>query len=72
MNFWGIWQFAQNKSAAKDLIEFLMQPENVDARSTAVMGYDLSELLRELESMPRRVRRVDIALVNCSFETVTW
>jgi ABC-type glycerol-3-phosphate transport system substrate-binding protein len=41
MNFWAIWQFAQNKKAAKDLIEFLMQPANVDARSTAVMGYDL-------------------------------
>ena len=41
MNFWGIWKFAQNKSAAKDLIEFLMQPAMVDARSTAVLGYDL-------------------------------
>jgi len=41
MNFWAIWQFAQNKSAAKDLIEFLMQPDNVDARSTSVLGYDL-------------------------------
>ena len=41
MNFWAIWQFAQNKSAAKELIEFLMQPDNVDARSTAVLGYDL-------------------------------
>jgi len=41
MNFWAIWQFAQNKSAAKDLIEFLMQTDNVDARSTAVVGFDL-------------------------------
>ena len=41
MNFWAIWQFAQNKSAAKELIEFLMQPENVDARSASVLGYDL-------------------------------
>ncbi|MBM3649819.1 MAG: extracellular solute-binding protein [Alphaproteobacteria bacterium] len=41
MNFWAIWQFAQNKKQAKALIEFLMQPANVDARSTAVMGYDL-------------------------------
>jgi ABC-type glycerol-3-phosphate transport system substrate-binding protein len=41
MNFWGIWQFAQNKSAAKELIEFLMQPDMVDARSAAVLGYDL-------------------------------
>ena len=50
MNFWGIWQFAQNKSAAKDLIEFLMQPENVDARSTAVMGYDLPPFAKMAES----------------------
>jgi ABC-type glycerol-3-phosphate transport system substrate-binding protein len=41
MNFWGTWQFAKNKSAAKELIEFLMQAENVDARSAAVLGYDL-------------------------------
>ena len=39
--FWAIWQFAKNKSGAKDLIEFLMQPENVATRSTAVLGYDL-------------------------------
>lgn len=50
MNFWGIWQFAQNKSAAKDLIEFLMQPDNVDARSTAVMGYDLPPFQKMSES----------------------
>jgi ABC-type glycerol-3-phosphate transport system substrate-binding protein len=39
--FWGIWQFAQNKTAAKELIEFLMQRDNVEARCTAVSGYDL-------------------------------
>jgi ABC-type glycerol-3-phosphate transport system substrate-binding protein len=50
MNFWGIWQFAKNKSAAKDLIEFLMQPENVDARSTAVVGYDLPPFAKMTES----------------------
>ncbi len=50
MNFWGIWQFAQNKGAAKDLIEFLMQPDNVDARSTAVMGYDLPPYAKMSES----------------------
>lgn len=50
MNFWGIWQFAQNKSAAKDLIEFLMQAENVDARSTAVLGYDLPPYQKMAES----------------------
>jgi ABC-type glycerol-3-phosphate transport system substrate-binding protein len=50
MNFWAIWQFAQNKSAAKDLIEFLMQPENVDARSTSVLGYDLPPYQKMSES----------------------
>jgi ABC-type glycerol-3-phosphate transport system substrate-binding protein len=39
--FWGIWQFSQNKTAAKELIEFLMQREQVEARENAVMGYDL-------------------------------
>lgn len=39
--FWAIWQFAKNKSGAKELIEFLMQPENVAARSASVLGYDL-------------------------------
>lgn len=50
INFWGIWQFAQNKSAAKDLIEFLMQVEHVDARSTAVLGYDLPPYKKMAES----------------------
>jgi len=50
MNFWAIWQFAQNKSAAKDLIEFLMQTDNVDARSTAVLGYDLPPYEKMAES----------------------
>ncbi len=38
---WGVWQFAENKSAAKDIIEYLMQRENVEARCNAVDGYDL-------------------------------
>jgi len=50
MFFWAIWQFAQNKSAAKDLIEFLMQTDNVDARSTAVLGYDLPPYEKMAES----------------------
>ena len=41
MNFFGIWEFAPNKSAAKELAEYLMQANNVDERSAAVMGYDL-------------------------------
>ena len=39
--FWGIWQFSQNKTAAKDLIEYLMQREQVQARDEVVQGYDL-------------------------------
>ena len=39
--FWGVYSFSQNKSAGKDLIEFLMQRENVEARDNASEGYDL-------------------------------
>ena len=39
--FWGVWQFAKNKSAAKELIEWLMQREQVEPLVTAVHGYDL-------------------------------
>jgi len=40
-NFWGIWSFAKNKSAAKDLIIYLMQRERVQARCDATIGYDI-------------------------------
>jgi hypothetical protein len=39
--FWGIYSFSKNQSAAKDLIEYLMQREQIEARSNAVAGYDL-------------------------------
>jgi len=39
--FWGIWKFAQNKPAAKDLIIHLSQTDLVRERVTAVEGYDL-------------------------------
>ena len=39
--FLGRLQFQQNKSAAKDLLEFLMQRDNVEARDIASDGYDL-------------------------------
>ena len=39
--FWGIWKFSKNKSAAKDLIEYLCQRPMVEERCTAVDGYDL-------------------------------
>ena len=39
--FWGVYNFSRNKSAGKDLIEFLMQRPNVEARDIASDGYDL-------------------------------
>lgn len=39
--FWGIWSFSRNQSAAKELIEYLMQREQVEARDSVVEGYDL-------------------------------
>jgi hypothetical protein len=39
--FWGTYSFSPNKSAGKDLVEFLMQRENVEARDIASEGYDL-------------------------------
>lgn len=37
----GVWDFSPNKSAAKELITFLSQRENVEARCNATYGYDL-------------------------------
>jgi ABC-type glycerol-3-phosphate transport system substrate-binding protein len=39
--FWGVWSFSRNKPAAKDLIEFLCQREQVEERCNVVEGYDL-------------------------------
>lgn len=39
--FWGTYNFSQNKTAGKELVEFLMQRENVEARDNACEGYDL-------------------------------
>lgn len=38
---WGVWKFSQNKTAAKELIEFLSQREQVEARCNVVSGYDV-------------------------------
>ena len=38
---WGVWKFSRNKTAGKELIEFLSQRENVEARCNASLGYDL-------------------------------
>jgi hypothetical protein len=39
--FWGVWGFSKNKSAAKELIEALLQRDNVQARCDKVDGYDV-------------------------------
>jgi ABC-type glycerol-3-phosphate transport system substrate-binding protein len=39
--FWGIWTFAQNKPAAKDLIHWLMLRPQAERLTTAVVGYDI-------------------------------
>ncbi len=44
--FWGAYNFSPNRSAGKDLIEFLMQRDNVEARDIASDGYDLPPYAR--------------------------
>ena len=39
--FWGIWEFAQNQSAAKELLLHLAQREQVEPMGVAVQGYDI-------------------------------
>jgi ABC-type glycerol-3-phosphate transport system substrate-binding protein len=39
--FWGVWNFSSNKKPAKELIAYLMQADNVEARCNAVAGYDI-------------------------------
>ena len=39
--FWGIWNFAQNIPAAKDLLLHLAQREQVEPMGAAVAGYDI-------------------------------
>ena len=39
--FYGVWKFAKNKSAAKDLIRFLMEREQVEERTSVVEGFNL-------------------------------
>ena len=38
---WGIWQFSKNKAAAKELIEYLLQREQVEERDNRGDGYDV-------------------------------
>ena len=43
--FWGVWSFSSNKSAAKDLIEFLSQRAQSEAMDNATSGYDIPPFL---------------------------
>ncbi len=40
--FWGVWEFSPNKSAALDLLEYLLQREQVEPRTNASNGYDIT------------------------------
>jgi len=46
---WGIWKFAKNKTAAKELLEYLMQRENVEARENATIGFDIPPFVSMLD-----------------------
>ena len=39
--FHGVWQFSKNQTAAKELLAYLMAPEQMEERSNKVEGYDL-------------------------------
>ncbi len=39
--YWGVYKFSKNQQAGKELIAYLMQRENVEARDIASEGYDL-------------------------------
>lgn len=39
--YWGVWQFAKNKTAGKEIIEWLSEREQTEARVVASLGYDL-------------------------------
>jgi ABC-type glycerol-3-phosphate transport system substrate-binding protein len=43
--FWGVWSFSKNQSAAKELLEYLMQREQVEERDNVVFGYDIPPFL---------------------------
>jgi ABC-type glycerol-3-phosphate transport system substrate-binding protein len=43
--FWGIWQWSQNKQAAKDLMAFLSQRDVVTKLSVPAAGYDIPPFL---------------------------
>jgi ABC-type glycerol-3-phosphate transport system substrate-binding protein len=42
--FFGAWAFGKNKTAAKELIQFLQEREQVEQRESVVAGYDIPPL----------------------------
>ncbi|MGE0224373.1 MAG: ABC transporter substrate-binding protein [Acetobacteraceae bacterium] len=38
---WGVWKFSRNQGAAKELVEWLMQREQIEPRCTVAEGYDI-------------------------------
>ncbi len=42
---WGIWEWANNQSAAKDLIAYTMQRENIERCAVPAAGYDIPPFL---------------------------
>ena len=47
--FWGVWQFSKNQSAAKELVTFLMEREQVEQRDNGVVGYDIPPFAKMLD-----------------------
>lgn len=39
--FWGVWRFSGNKSAGKELIHYMLERPQAEARDNAVSGYDI-------------------------------
>jgi len=39
--FWGVWSFSRNQTAAKELLHYLMEREQVEERCNVVDGYDI-------------------------------
>ncbi len=43
-SFWGVWNFSKNKSAAKELVEWLSEREQVETLCTASRGFETPAL----------------------------
>jgi ABC-type glycerol-3-phosphate transport system substrate-binding protein len=45
--FHGVWNFSKNQSAGKELLGYLMEPAQMEARTTVTEGYDLPPYMGE-------------------------